>query len=1281
MKAGVIGKLTAFGSLLSHLVRTAGLFVLMVSSTAWCDDWPMWRCDAGRTACSPQSLPAELHLQWVRHLPAPEAAWPDEPDSLGKLQFDRSYEPVVVGKILLVGSMVRDSVTAYDTDTGAEKWRFYADGPVRFAPVAAKGKVYFVSDDGYLYCLKAADGKLLRRFRGGPADKKVLGNHRLISAWPARGAPVLYDGKIYFAASIWPFMGIFIHALDAESGELIWTNSGSGSIYIRQQHRSPAFAGVAPQGYMAATEQVLLVSGGRTVPAAYDRKTGRFLYFHVSSRQFSNHAGGYNVSAVGRHFFNDGAMYELQSGKGVLSTGRRTYVYGSDAVYYSDGKEVIAGALPPAELKKVEYVDWRKKKRTRLEFNELFRASLDPMPETIFLKAGNRLYGGRKDGSVMAVDLAKDRAPAVSWRGKVQGAPWNMLAADGKLFVVTLEGRIYCFGAKEVRAKTHALEKLNLQPRSDSWAGAAKTILKQPGTTEGYCLVLGAGTGRLAEELLARSRLHVIVIDPDAKKVEALRRRWDAAGLYGTRIAAHAGQPVSFPLPPYLASLIVSQDLEAAGFDKTPEFVKKVFRALRPYGGAACFAASGQQREALRQAVARLNLPNAKLDVRSDGFVLLKRPGPLPGSAYWTHQYADAANTVVSRDRLVKAPLGLLWFGGPSNEKVLPRHGHGPSPQVVGGRLFIEGRDIIRAVDVYTGRLLWERALKDLGRYYASILHQPGAGAGGGNYVSLPDGIYIAYKKIALRLDPATGKTVKEFHLPRDEGGNEPYWGYIGVHENLLIAGATPVAIKAIVDRKTKEVTKVEVQRNTRFASASKRLVVMDRHSGELLWQREAKHLFRHNAIVAGGDRIFCIDTISAGKRAMLRRRGRQPEVTPVLYALNARTGKELWRAEEGVFGTWLGYSAERDVLLEAGSKARDRAGDEIGTGMTAYRGRDGKVIWRDPNINYRGPCMLHHDTIITQSRAVNLLTGLRVRREQPLTGEPMDWKFTRNYGCNTVIGSEHLLTFRSAAAGFYDLDSDCGTGNLGGFKSGCTSNLIAADGVLNAPDYTRTCTCSYQNQTSLALVHMPDVEVWTFQSFNTTQGRIKRLGLNFGAPGDHLGRNGTLWLDYPSVGGPSPDVPVSIDPQNPKWFRSHSSCIKRGELKSVVASGAKGLRSVTMCLNVKTVRKEYEHKGRKLVRVSVIPATEKTEPKPYTVRLYFAEPDKLKPGRRVFSVSLQGRKALPELDIVAEAGGANRTVVKEFKGVLAGNELKLTLTPIVGEPLICGIEVVAEGW
>ena len=127
-------------------------------------DWPQYRYDAGRTAASPEELPPTLHLQWTRRFPAPRPVFPGEV----RLRFDASYEPVVLGKTLFVPSMVTDSVTALDTDTGDERWQFFAEGPVRLAPVAWQGKVYFVSDDGHLYCVDAASGQLLWKFQGLP---------------------------------------------------------------------------------------------------------------------------------------------------------------------------------------------------------------------------------------------------------------------------------------------------------------------------------------------------------------------------------------------------------------------------------------------------------------------------------------------------------------------------------------------------------------------------------------------------------------------------------------------------------------------------------------------------------------------------------------------------------------------------------------------------------------------------------------------------------------------------------------------------------------------------------------------------------------------------------------------------------------------------------------------------------------------------------------------------------------------------------------------------------
>src|SRR5262249_25021046 len=118
-------------------IPALGLLVCLLASVpAAAADWPLWRYDARRRAVSPQELPAKLYLQWVRHAPPLNPAWPDQP----KLQFDVAYEPVILGKTVFVGSSREDSVLALDVESGVEKWRFFADGPVRFAPLAWEDK-------------------------------------------------------------------------------------------------------------------------------------------------------------------------------------------------------------------------------------------------------------------------------------------------------------------------------------------------------------------------------------------------------------------------------------------------------------------------------------------------------------------------------------------------------------------------------------------------------------------------------------------------------------------------------------------------------------------------------------------------------------------------------------------------------------------------------------------------------------------------------------------------------------------------------------------------------------------------------------------------------------------------------------------------------------------------------------------------------------------------------------------------------------------------------------
>lgn len=1265
-------------------------------------DWPQWRCDARRSAVTAEALPATMHLEWARRLPAPAAAWPA---SQTKLQFDASYEPVVAGQRLFVGSMVADRLTAYSTVTGEELWRFYADGPIRFAPVATASKVYAVSDDGFLYCLDAATGRLVWKFRGGPADRRILGNDRLISTWPARGGPVLMDGTIYFAAGIWPFMGTFLHAVDAETGRARWTNSGSGSTYTVQQHGSPAFAGVSPQGYLAASGDSLLVSGGRTVPAVYARTDGALRYFLVSSRQFGKDAGGYEVVASAEAFFTGGAAYVLKDGAGVcrldppaakkaaapakktdkdddeddaddasataaatllpvVADGAAVILADGALVAYADRAEprAVAAAKSGKDSK-----DSKAAKPPEFSLPVLWRATVDPSLTRLHLKAGGRYYVSGPGGRIAALEVpaspgqvpAGGAAARVAWEGRIEGDVWTLLAADGRLFAVTRQGGLYAFGAAPPAAvRTHAEPAVPPPAPADAWTAVAKGLLGRPGAGEGYGVVLGVGTGRLVEELARQSSLRLIAVDPDEKKIAALRERLDRAGLYGRRVAAHVGDPAAFPLPAYMATLIASEDPTAAGGAQAAAFAKTVFSALRPYGGQAWLALPAAGHDAFARAVAEARLEKPTVQ-RAGQWTILAREGPLPDAADWTHQYADVANTVVSRDARVRAPLGLLWFGGPANDPVLPRHGHGPTPQVIDGRLLIEGRHMLRAVDVYTGRLLWQTELKDLGRYYDITSHQPGANEIGSNYASASDGIYVAHGAECVRLDPATGRILSRWPLPPRQAADGGVWAYVGVYEDVLVATAGPYDVKAKAVKASDKVkagfADVRGFLNAPYGAGSRWLLALDRRTGKVLWEREAAGEFRHNAIAAGGGKVFCFDGLTDLRGPALAARGLKPAMPPTLYALDARTGRIVWQARENAAGTWLGYSAARDVLLHAGSKNRDRAADESGSGMAAYRGADGHVLWRN-SLRHAGPCLLHGDTIIADTAAFDLMTGQRKTRPHPLTGEAIEWTFKRNYGCNTIVGSEHLLTFRSAAAGFYDLRTDGGTGNMGGFKSGCTSNLIAAGGVLNAPDYTRTCICSYQNQCSLAMVYDPEAEIWTFNVLPEAKGSLRRIGINLGAPGDRLTDDGTLWLEWPAVGGPSPKVTLTTVPEKPATVCLHASQIAAGGLLPwVAASAATGLERLTLELD----KAGAEH--------------------PYTVRLHFAELGDAAAGGRVFSVRMQGQEVLKNFDIVREAGGPRRAVVREFRGVRVRGTLQLDFAATAGTPLLCGLEVVAE--
>lgn len=1156
---------------------------------------------AAPRAAVPLRWPTADHPTWTRSEPALEPTWPDQPH----FSSDAAARPVPTGELVLFTSSRHDSLTAANSLTGETRWRFVADGPIRFAPTVWRDRIFVVSDDGRLYCLSLEDGSVMWSLRGGPSDQLILGNERLINMWPARGAPaVSEDGEeatVYFGAGIWPFMGIFLHAVDARTGQVRWTNSGDSCTYIKQPHNTDAFAGIAPQGAFAVAGDHLLVAGGRSVPACYDRHTGKRLHYRLA--EAGKVGGGPDVYVVGKRYVNGTGAFDLKTGAPIGMVSETT---AAEGMWLYSVRGGVCRAYNVAEIPEIQRDKPSGKTRILPEawLGESY-ASIEVPPTLTLLAVPGRVYGGGT-GRVYAIDGFAEGKPRIAWQARFRGTAAHLAYRDGSLFVSTREGHLHAFGPGPDQA-IPSLEEEPL-PTDPEAKSRIADLIKVVGPSQGYAVLAGCDVADVAA-FLADTALNLIVMQTDANKRMALRDALRKANIPGKRVAIIPHAPAEVMLPPYLCSLL------AVNGPLDEPVRKRLFNAVRPYGGA--------------------------LAVREGGdWKVTRRDGPLPGAGNWTHENVNPANTRVAPDTLVKAPLGVLWFGGPGNQDILPRHGHGPVPQVVDGRCIVEGMDQLRAIDIYTGRLLWTASLPGLGQVYDNTAHQAGANAIGSNYVSTSEGIFVALGNECLRLNPDTGRTMQRYRLPVMPGEKQaPRWSFLNVVNGYVIGASNPTA-SATAKRKKGEFTGLEY---------SRRVTVLDRESGRVLWNVTAEHGFRHHGICAGGGRLYLLDRKPTDNR--VSRDGKKDAVVGAVGAFDLRTGKQLWRDSKGTFGTFLSYSTKHDVILESGLMSRDTLRDEA-KGIRAFEAASGKILWNRPD--YFGPAMIHGDRILKggdagagSGTACDLLTGKEYQIPDPLTGDSMPWKWQRTYGCNTPAASEHLMLFRSGAAGFYDLCGDGGTGNLGGFRSSCTLNLIPAGGVLVAPDYTRSCTCNYQNQTSLAFVHWPDAELWTFTTSRPVTAPIRRMGLNLGAPGTRRADDGTLWLEYPPVGGPSPKVKVSSTPTQPETFRLHASTVS-GEKPWVVCSGARGLEELRITLD------------------------SSDKPRKYTVRLYFLEPQRLG-GRREFDVQIQGKPALEKFAVDEPL----KSLVREFKGIDIAKELVIGFQ---GSSLLSGVEVIAEG-
>ena len=651
------------------LALFAAIFTLLAPS-ARADDWPAFRHDIARSGATDEKLTFPLRLAWsytCAQLPRP--AWPDTFRLLNRVDFDYAPAPVIAEGIVCFGSTADDTVRALDVKTGQEKWHFVTGGPVRFAPQIVTGKAYFASDDGYAYCVDAATGKLAWKFRGGPYDEQIVINHRMSSRWPIRTGVLVSDGVVYITAGMMPAEGIYIYALDAETGAVLWCNDTSG---------------LTPQGAMLASANLLLIPNANQGASAINRRTG-----NVSNERGPAPlpgGGGTFVTIDGNTQYN----YAIHR-SGVL------FLQPTSLIGAKPARPWGAGVVPQVTINAQPGADQIHEKA---KVSAIVRGGKPYVRKSYGIAlAGDTLLLGL-DGSVVAERIEPPKPGEQSWKAPVSGEAREIAIANGHLFVSTDRGVIYCFAPATAEAAAPiSINPASTLPKPEKAAPMPVIAnIKEAGMDRGFALVLGDSDGKASLALAAETQLQIITAITDQPAATALRERLLAeTTLYGSRIHVQFVERLDrLPFPQFFANTVLVVGASPG------VSAKELYRVLHPCGGillAPGLDAAGKE-QLMRESGA-----TEKETTRSGSEPCIVR-GKLPGALDW-----DTNRKEYAVDQRIKWPLRPLWIGGPSTAQVQNFGEDAVGPTAANGRYFMLSEHALTAIDAYNGEVLWSRPI------------------------------------------------------------------------------------------------------------------------------------------------------------------------------------------------------------------------------------------------------------------------------------------------------------------------------------------------------------------------------------------------------------------------------------------------------------------------------------------------------------------------------------------------------------------------------------------
>jgi len=455
------------------------------------DGWTTFRGDARRSGAAATKVPTKVVHIWQTELG-------------GKIT-----QPVVAGGRLYVASVDTHTVHALDAGSGRKVWSYTAGGRVDSPPTIHGGLALFGSADGWVYCVRADDGTLAWRYRAAPQRRRIVAFGQVESAWPVHGSVLVKGGIAYASAGRSSYLdgGIRVVALDPATGKLLHQTCIDGPHPDMSKDIGKPFSAegtfsdvLVTDGTYLYMQQVMMDAALQPIaPPAMtnmgDKKFGRHVFSTAGflndawwNRTFWMHTERYPGFYLAQQSPKTGQLlvHDDQTTYGVKCYTTRN-VHSAMFFPATDGYLLVADdndtepilVGDPGNPKAIKWLPTQHSRRElqlthkAVDFDKgvgLARSTPPKWSAWIPVRARAMVIAGETLVIAGPPDVLDAKDPLAAFEGRAGGVLWTisakdgkkiaecklasppvfdgMIAAGGKLYLATRDGKIACMGGK-----------------------------------------------------------------------------------------------------------------------------------------------------------------------------------------------------------------------------------------------------------------------------------------------------------------------------------------------------------------------------------------------------------------------------------------------------------------------------------------------------------------------------------------------------------------------------------------------------------------------------------------------------------------------------------------------------------------------------------------------------------------------------------------------------------------------------------------------------------------